>query len=71
AVNPGNLLGIMHEQIAFVLVALLGLFAVGRRPAYLAALAGGLILFGGYRSIQLSLTDARTRSYFGVYTVTD
>ncbi len=69
--NPGQLLGEMHEQIAFVLVAVLGLVAVGRRPAYLAALAGGLILFGGYRSIQLSLTDARTRSYFGVYTVTE
>ncbi len=69
--NPGQLLGEMHEQVAFVLVAALGLIAVGRRPAYLAALAGGLILFGGYRAIQLSLTDARTRSYFGVYTVTD
>jgi len=69
--NPGQLLGEMHEQVAFVLVAMLGLIAIGRRPAYLAALAGGLILFGGYRSIQLSLTDARTRSYFGVYTVTE
>ncbi|MDG2532854.1 fused MFS/spermidine synthase [Sphingomonas sp. HITSZ_GF] len=69
--NPGGLLGEMHEQIAFVLVAALGLVAIGRRPAFLAALAGGLILFGGYHAIQLSLTDARTRSYFGVYTVTD
>jgi len=69
--NPGKLLGEMHEQVAFVLVAAIGLVAIGRRPAYLVALAGGLILFGGYRSIQLSLTDARTRSYFGVYTVTD
>jgi hypothetical protein len=69
--NPGDLLGEMHEQVAFVLVATLGLLAVGRRPAFLAALAGGLILFGGYKAIQLSLTDARTRSYFGVYTVTD
>jgi hypothetical protein len=69
--NPGGVFGEMHEQIAFILVAALGLVAIGRRPAYLAALSGGLILFGGYRSIQLSLTDARTRSYFGVYTVTD
>lgn len=69
--NPGGMLGEMNEQIAFVAVAALGLVAIGRRPVYLAALAGGLILFGGYRAIQLSLTDARTRSYFGVYTVTD
>lgn len=69
--NPGGLLGEMHEQIAFVLVAMLGLLAIGRRPAFLAALAGGLVLFGGYAAVQLSLSDARTRSYFGVYTVTD
>ncbi|HEX8302360.1 fused MFS/spermidine synthase [Sphingomonas sp.] len=69
--NPGGLLGEMHEQIAFLMVAAIGLFAVGKRAPYLAALAGALFLFGGYRSIDLSLADARTRSYFGVYTVTD
>jgi SAM-dependent methyltransferase len=69
--NPGGALGEMHEQMAFLAVATLGLLAIGRRSAYLAALAGGLFLFGGYRAVQLSLSDARTRSYFGVYTVTD
>lgn len=69
--NPGNMLGEMHEQIAFLGVATVGLLAVGKRAPYLVALAGALFLFGGYRSIQMSLADARTRSYFGVYTVTD
>ncbi len=69
--NPGGMLGELHEQIAFLAVATLGLLTIGRRPAYLVALAGGLFLFGGYRAMQLSLSDARTRSYFGVYTVTD
>ncbi|RYY22874.1 MAG: hypothetical protein EOP62_22055 [Sphingomonadales bacterium] len=69
--NPGNMLGEMHEQIAFLGVAAIGLVAVGKRAPYLVALAGALFLFGGYRSIQMSLADARTRSYFGVYTVTD
>jgi len=69
--NPGGVLGEMHEQIAFLLVAAVGLIAVGKRLPYMIALAGALFLFGGYRSIQLSLADARTRSYFGVYTVTD
>ncbi len=69
--NPGGVLGEMHEQIAFVLVAVVGLAAVGKRAPYMIALAGALFLFGGYRSIQMSLADARTRSYFGVYTVTD
>ncbi|RYY35324.1 MAG: hypothetical protein EOP59_15555 [Sphingomonadales bacterium] len=69
--NPGGVLGEMHEQIGFLLVAAVGLLAVGKRLPYMLALAGALFLFGGYRSIQMSLSDARTRSYFGVYTVTD
>ena len=69
--NPGGMLGEMHEQIAFLAVSVVGLAATGRRWAYMVALAGALFLFGGYRSIQMSLADARTRSYFGVYTVTD
>jgi len=70
-VNPGGILGPMHEQLAFVLIAVIGLAAVGKRLPYLIALAGALFLFGGYRSLQLSYADARTRSYFGVYTVND
>ncbi|RYD54074.1 MAG: hypothetical protein EOP60_08670 [Sphingomonadales bacterium] len=70
-VNPGGILGEMHEQIAFLMVAAVGLIAVGKRVPFMIALAGALFLFGGYRSINMSLTDARTRSYFGVYTITD
>lgn len=69
--NPGGLLGEMHEQIAFLAVAAVGLVATGMRVPYLVALAGGLFLFGGYRAIDTSLGGDRTRSYFGVYTVTD
>lgn len=69
--NPRGVLGVMSEQLAFILVAAVGLLAVGRRVPFLIALAGGLFLFGGYRSLQMSVTDARTRSYFGVYTVTE
>ncbi len=69
--NPAGMLGEFHDQIAFVAIAIIGVAATGNRPVFVAALAGALFLFGGYRSIQLSLSDARTRSYFGVYTVTD
>ena len=69
--NPGNALGEMHEQIAFVGVAAIGVIAIGRPAVYLVALAGGLFLFGGYRAIDLSLSGDHTRSYFGVYTVSD
>ncbi|AQR73173.1 hypothetical protein [Sphingomonas sp. LM7] len=69
--NPGGVLGEMHEQLAFLAVATVGLIATGRRVAYVVALAGGLFLFGGYRAIETSLSGDRTRSYFGVYTVSD
>lgn len=69
--NPGDVLGAMPAQLAFLAVAVVGLAAVGYRPAYMAALAGGLFLFGGHRAIEMSLSDARTRSYFGVYSVND
>jgi hypothetical protein len=69
--NPGEMLGAMHEQIAFVAVALVGLASVGARIPYVIALAGGLFLFGGYRAVEMSLSDAGTRSYFGVYSVSD
>jgi hypothetical protein len=70
-INPGGILGDMHEQVAFLAVATVGLIATGRRVPYLVALAGGLFLFGGYRAIETSLSGDRTRSYFGVYTVND
>jgi spermidine synthase len=58
------------QGIVFVVMVVVGLVAVGARTAFVIALAGALIVFGGYRSIRLSLEPgARTRSYFGVYTV--
>jgi len=63
--------GPMHVQLGFVAVAAIGLVAVGVRWPFTVALAGGLFLFGGYSAIQTSLSGARTRSYFGVYTVGD
>lgn len=56
--------------IVFLVIAATGLIAIGMRAAFVIVLAAALIAFGGYRSILLSLQpDARTRSYFGVYTV--
>ncbi|QNA83615.1 hypothetical protein G4G27_06095 [Sphingomonas sp. So64.6b] len=54
----------------FLIIVLLGLIATGVRRAFVIVLAGALVVFGGYRSIMISLEpDARVRSYFGVYTV--
>jgi len=54
-----------------VAVAVIGLVTIGTRWPFAVALAGGLFLFGGYTAIETSLSGARTRSYFGVYTVSD
>lgn len=70
--NPGNWLGDKHEGIAFIALAAIGFLAIGYRAAFVIALAGALFLFGGFRALQLTLDPhARTRSYFGVYTLRD
>ncbi|RHW16699.1 hypothetical protein D1610_14355 [Sphingomonas gilva] len=70
--NPGGWLGEKHEGIAFIALAAIGFLAIGYRAAFVIALAGALFLFGGWRAISLSLDPhARTRSYFGVYTLRD
>ena len=54
----------------FAAIVALGLIALGRRTAYLIVLVGALAMFGGYRSLALSLDGhVRTRSYFGIYTI--
>ena len=69
--NPGHFLGPVPEIYGFMAVALIGLFAIGRPVPFTVALAGALLVFGGYRSLQSSYDGSRTRSYFGVYTVSD
>lgn len=66
-----RLLGAMHAQLGFLAIAAIGLVAIGARWPFTVALAGGLFLFGGYSAIHTSLSGARTRSYFGVYTIGD
>lgn len=54
----------------FVIIVFVGLLVLGTRSAFVVALAGALLAFGGYRSILLSMEpNARTRSYFGIYTI--
>ena len=70
--NPDGLLGDSQQGIAFLIVATIGFAAIGARLPYMIVLAGSLVLFGGYRSLELSIEPgARVRSYFGVYTVRD
>lgn len=55
---------------SFLLIAALGTASLGARLPYMIVLSAALLAFGGLRSISLSTEPgARTRSYFGVYTV--
>ncbi|GGB14672.1 hypothetical protein GCM10011380_00060 [Sphingomonas metalli] len=69
-IEDGAAGGLEGRGLFFLALGALGLASIGARPAYVAVLAAALMLFGGYRSLLLSLEPgARIRSYFGVYTV--
>ncbi|OYY67926.1 hypothetical protein [Sphingomonas sp. 28-63-12] len=54
----------------FAAIVALGLVALGRRLPFAIVLAGALVIFGGFQAAMISWQgDARTRSYFGIYTV--
>ena len=52
-------------------IAFCGVLVLGVRAAYVAILAILMFAHGGLETLRLSLDGARTRSYFGVYTVRD
>jgi hypothetical protein len=58
--------------IVYAALAVIAVVVIGWRPLYLATLVATLVAFGGYRSLLITLDgDQRTRSYFGVYAVSD
>ena len=52
-------------------IAFCGVLVLGVRSAYVAILAILMLAHGGWETLNQSLNGARTRSYFGVYTVRD
>ncbi len=70
--RPEGIFGEEGQGSVFLVLALIGFVAIGARWPYVVALAGALVLFGGYRALELSVqSGARVRSYFGVYTIRD
>jgi hypothetical protein len=70
--QPDGVFGEESQGLVFLVIAVIGFATIGARRPYVVALAGALVLFGGYRAIALSAqTGARVRSYFGVYTIRD
>ena len=57
------------KVILFITVAILAAIAAGHRWAFTAALAGILVINGGWYNVQQTLDGKRMRSYFGTYTV--
>ena len=61
-----------HLPLALsILIALLALASIGRAWVFALCLAALMMSFGGWSIAKLSLGDARTRSYFGIYQVGD
>ncbi|MBY9061857.1 hypothetical protein K7957_02795 [Sphingomonas yunnanensis] len=70
--EAGGLRAVRHTGATFAVVAAVGLLTLGARAPYLMVLTSALLLFGGFRSLSLSLEPgARLRSYFGVYTLVE
>ena len=58
-------------MIASIAVSLLALACLGRRWAFAAALAALMLSYGGWSILERTGTGDRTRSYFGVYEVSE
>ncbi|MDP9415065.1 MAG: fused MFS/spermidine synthase [Pseudomonadota bacterium] len=54
---------------ATILIGLLAVFAIGRRPVFAACLAALMMSYGGWSTLHESLQPFRTRSYFGIYAI--
>jgi spermidine synthase len=52
-----------------ILIGIIAMFAIGRRFVFAACLAALMMSYGGWWALKLSWHDVRTRSYFGIYTV--
>ncbi len=52
-----------------VLIAIISLFSIGRPAMFAACLAALMLSYSGWSTLKVSFGDTRTRSYFGVYTV--
>jgi hypothetical protein len=52
-----------------ILIGLAALISIGRPAMFAACLLALMMSYGGWSVLKLTLGDTRTRSYFGVYTV--
>ena len=70
--GPHDWFGEQQTGIVFAVVTVTGLVSIGVRHAYVLVLAVSLLLFGGISALKDTIAgDVRTRSYFGVYSITE
>ncbi|HET6538634.1 MAG TPA: fused MFS/spermidine synthase [Sphingopyxis sp.] len=71
--NAAEWRGLFEDAIIWRtgLLFLIGLFAIAWRPAFVALLLLLMLGLGGKMMVEESLMGDRTRSYFGVYAITD
>jgi SAM-dependent methyltransferase len=62
-------LGGMGTMLGSILISLLALACLGRPPAFAAGLAALMLSYGGWTTLEQTGSDLRTRSYFGIYSV--
>ncbi|HKT14594.1 MAG TPA: fused MFS/spermidine synthase [Allosphingosinicella sp.] len=69
--GPLALLSGSGAAIARIATSLLAVLTIGRRSLFTLSLAALMLAFGGWHTLAVSIDgDSRTRSYFGIYTVT-
>ncbi|MBV9884265.1 MAG: fused MFS/spermidine synthase [Sphingomonadaceae bacterium] len=57
--------------VGSILVSLLALACLGRRWPFVASLAALMLIYGGWATLYHSYEGTRTRSYFGIYEVSE
>jgi SAM-dependent methyltransferase len=68
--GPYELLSGTTAIIGIVVIAVLALLSLGRRPVFAACLAALMLSYGGWWTLDVSLNwETRTRSYFGIYAI--
>ena len=63
--------GAMSTMVGSIAVSLIALACLGRKWAFMASLAALMLSYGGWSTLVRSTMDVRTRSYFGIYEVSE
>ncbi|SMF71150.1 fused MFS/spermidine synthase [Allosphingosinicella indica] len=72
ALADGAIIYPLPEWVAIggsILIAILGVVSIGRKPVFAICLGALMLSYGGWLTLRLSAEDTRTRSYFGIYQV--